>query len=67
LLPLGLGGFSSILAASLGRYRIVFTVLALLMLAAAHYLFSRRVHAKKIDRLVLWAVSAVVIAILLFY
>lgn len=67
LVPLGLGGLGSVLAVSLGRYRLVFTILALLLLGVGHYLIYKRKNAKITDRIVLWVSTAAVMLILVLF
>ena len=66
-MPLGLGGLSSFLAASLGRYRLLFTILALLLLGAGHYLAYKNKKTGPADRIILWVSTAAVLAVLLFF
>jgi hypothetical protein len=66
-LPLGLGGLSSILAASLGRYRLLFTLAAVVLLGVAHFLIYRKKGKKIIDLIVLWVSTIVVVLVLVLF
>jgi heme/copper-type cytochrome/quinol oxidase subunit 4 len=67
LVPLGLGGLSSVLASSLGRYRITFTVLAMALLLFSHFLHLKQKNRSKVNTVILWISTAAVIFILIYF
>ena len=66
MVPLGLGGLSSVLAASLGKYRGIFIFLTLVLLGLSHYLVARQPKASTASKVILWGSTVVALAILAY-
>jgi len=64
--PLGLSGLSSILAASLGKYRPFFFVLTFVLLGISHYLVLKNPKAGKVSKVILWISTMLAVGILIY-
>lgn len=66
MFPLGLGGMSSILAASLGKYQALFTVATFILLALAHYLIVRQKKVSIANKAVVWLSTISALGIIVY-
>lgn len=65
-MPLGLSGLSSVLAASLGRFRGLFIGLSIVMLAFSHYSVYKKQNASKVSKIILWGSTVISVGILIY-
>jgi len=66
LIPLGLGGLSSVLATLLGEYKVLFIVLTFVLLGVSHYLVLEQRKATISSKITLWVATVVSISILIY-
>jgi len=64
--PLGLSGLSSILGASLTKYRPLFFGLTIILLGLSHYLVSKNPNPGKASKVILWVSTILAFGILAY-